>query len=159
LAFDPRLVLGFDGAGGVDEAAIMRGELRVGAVEPRVVDVGLEHPGLEVVAYEATRAGVEEGERLDVTRRPGALVHRQDRAHEHVAAEGEHHHEGPHPAPAPKRLVEPPPEVAIVDLGLVAGVDVWPPRRRRGALGLIWQLAPEPAAKARQPDGEALLVA
>jgi hypothetical protein len=50
--------------------------------------VGLVDPGLEVVRHEPGRDAAEERERLHVAPGPGTLVHRQDRADEHVPRAG-----------------------------------------------------------------------
>ena len=65
-----------------------------------------------------------------MARRPGALVHDEHRAHEHVTAEGKHNDEGPDPAHPLANGVEPLPGIAVVDLGLFARRDV---RARRTA--------------------------
>jgi len=99
------------------------GQLGIGVVELGVIDVGFDDAGLEVVGHQATRHAAEVLERIAVRRHPGALVHAKGRTDEHVPAHGQHHDEGPHPPPAPKRRIEPPAHIAVVDLGLFAGRD------------------------------------
>lgn len=93
-------------------------------------------------------------ERIAVSGHPGALVHAKGRANEHVPAHGQHHHEAPHPLPAPKLRIEPPTQVAVVDLGLLAGRDVGPQHRHLVLHGLVGKLQP----KARDADVEPVLV-
>ena len=42
--------------GRVDQAAVMRGQLRIGPVQLRIVKIGLVHPGLQVVRHQPGRA-------------------------------------------------------------------------------------------------------
>ena len=98
---DPRLVPGLQRPGRVDQAAVMRGELGIGPVDLRVVEVGLVDPGLQVVRHQPGRDAAEERERLDVALGPGPLVHLQHRADEHVPRAGQHHHERPDGAQLP----------------------------------------------------------
>jgi hypothetical protein len=144
---------------GVHEGPEVGGQIGVAAVDLRVVEVGAVDAGAEVVDDGPRRHPAEEGEGGHVRRGPGARVEAQHRAHEHVARPGEDHDEGPHPAPAPRLRVVPAAEVAVVDLGLLAGLG-----RRAGhphplAGGLVGELRPTVAAEAREAHPEAVLVA
>ncbi len=64
----------------------------------------------------------------------------------------------PHPLPAPKLRIEPPTQVAIVDLGFLAGRDVGPKYRHLVLQGLVRELQPDVAPEARDADFEPVLV-
>ena len=159
LALDAWFVLWFQGSCWIDETAVVLGELSIGAVQERVVDVRLDHAGLQIVTDEPGRHRPEELEGGHVARRPGALVHDEHRAHEHVTAEGKHNDEGPDPAHPLANGVEPLAEIAVVDLGLFARRDVRARRRRDIAQVLLGELPPEVSAKARDAHTESVLVA
>ena len=118
---DLRLVTGLPGASRVDEGSVVLGQLGVGAVDLRIVEVRLVDAGLEVIGDQPRRAAAEEGKRLHVAARPFGLVHRDDRAHEHVPGAGQHHDERPQGAAPAGRRVGPHPQLAVVDLGLLTG--------------------------------------
>ncbi len=76
----------------------MLGELSMRAVLERGVGMlALIARVFEIVTDEPGRHRPEELEGGHVARRPGALVHDEHRAHEHVTAEGKHNDEGPDP--------------------------------------------------------------
>ena len=81
-AFHPQFVLRFPRAGGVDQGAVVLGQLGIGAIDLRVVQIRLVHPGLEVVRHQPGRDPAEELERGHVRLGPGTLIHPQHRAHE-----------------------------------------------------------------------------
>ena len=93
----PRLVPRLLPPGGVDEGAEVGGQLGVGAVDLRVVEVGAIDAGAQVVDDGPAGHAVEEGEGGHVRGAPGERVEPQHRAHEHVSRPGEDHDEGPHP--------------------------------------------------------------
>ena len=62
----------------------MRGELGIGPVDLRVIQVRPVDPGLQVVGHQPGGHAAEELERRDVALGPRVLVHRDDRADEHV---------------------------------------------------------------------------
>ena len=99
----------------------MGGQLRVGAVDPRVIQVRPVHPGLEVVGDQAGGHPAEERERSHVAFGPGPLVHGDDRADEQVPRAAQHHRECPdRPDPAGDRI-SPPAQQPVIDLGLLTG--------------------------------------
>ena len=79
---DARFVLGFSGPRRVDQGAVERGELAVGQVDLRVIQIRAHHPGLEVVAHQPRRDAAEELERRHMRSVPGRLVHPQHRLDE-----------------------------------------------------------------------------
>ena len=99
----PGFVLGLERARRVDQGAVVHGQLGVGAVDLRVIQVGFVHPGLEVVTHQPGRHSAEELERRDMTRAPRGLIHPDHRAHEQVPRTRQHHHERPHRDPAWQR--------------------------------------------------------
>jgi hypothetical protein len=115
------LVLGLSDPGGVQQHPVVVGELRVGPVELRVVEVGLQHPVLQVVEHDALRQPSEERRRRNVGGHPLGLVHDKGRPHEEVPAGRQHDHERPQGAPAARFGVEPHPEAAVVHLTLLCG--------------------------------------
>jgi hypothetical protein len=74
LPLDAGLVLRFAGPRRVDQDAVVRGELGIGLVQLRVVEVGLFHASLQIVRDQPGRAAAEERERLDMTGLPGCVV-------------------------------------------------------------------------------------
>ena len=54
-SFHPGFVLGFERPRGVDQGAVVGGQLGVGPVDLRVIQVGFVHPGLEVVTHQPRR--------------------------------------------------------------------------------------------------------
>ncbi len=118
-AFHPCLVTGLQRPGRVNQAAVVRGHLGIGPVELRVVEVGFVHPGLQVVRHQPGRDAAEEPERGGVALGPGALVHLQHRPDEHVPRAGQHHDERPDGAQLAGQRVQPPAQLAVVDLRLL----------------------------------------
>jgi hypothetical protein len=116
----PRLILGLSGPGRVHEHAVVAGQLRVGAVQLRVVQVRGDHAGLEVVGHQPPRRPTEEAQRGHVRLDPRAQRHRQHRADKQVPRAAEDHHKRPHPPGLAGGRVGPRTQVAVVQLGLLA---------------------------------------
>jgi hypothetical protein len=135
------------------------GQLLVGPVQLRVVQVGSIDPGLQVVRHQAAGDPAEEGERLDVAGHPGPLVHLEHRPDEHVPRAGQDHDERPHPPQALQDGVEPRAEEAVVDLGLLAGGHLRTGRRGEVPGPVLGELAPAVAPEAGDADGQSPLVA
>ena len=53
-------------------------------VDLRVIQIGLVHPGAQIIGHQPSRHTAEERERLHVRLGPGVLIHPQHRAHEHI---------------------------------------------------------------------------
>ena len=102
----------------VDQAPVVAGQLGVAAVDLRVIQVRLAHPGLEVIRGELRRDPAEELERGHVRLGPGALGHAHHRADEQVPRVRQHHRKRPHPAAPARRRVRPQPQVPVIHLGL-----------------------------------------
>ena len=137
----------------------MGGHLGIGAVELRVVEVGLVDPGLQVVRHEPCRDAAEEPERLDVALGPGPLVHLQDRPHEHVPRVRQHHDERPDGAEPPGHRVKPPAEHPVIDLRLLPGLGrVRVPHRHLPPAGLLRDVGGDVAAEARHARGQPVLI-
>src|SRR5664279_4242679 len=117
-SFDPGLVLRLLGPRRVDQAAVVLGHLRIGPVEQRVVEVGTDHPGLQVVGNQPQRHPAEELPRRNVRGHPGGGIHAQHRPHEHVPGAGQHDHERLHPPQPATHRIHPAAQVAVVDLCL-----------------------------------------
>ena len=99
--FDAGFVFGFPHPRGVYQHLVMSGEFRISPVYLRVVEVGLGHPGAQVVGHQPARARPEELERRHMGVHPSLLVHHGDRVHEQVPRVHEHHREGPDPSALP----------------------------------------------------------
>ena len=156
---DPGLVAGLDRAGRVDQAAVVCGELGIGPVDLRVIQVGLVHPGLEVVRDQPRRDAAEERERRDVALGPGPLVHHQHRPHEHVPRAREHHHERLHRPQLPGDRVQPAAQLPVIDLRLLTrlgGPRV--PHRHLRAAGLLRHVRRHIPAEALHADTQAALI-
>ena len=137
----------------------MCGELGIGPVDLRVIQVGLVHSGLQVVRHQPGRDAAEEPERSDVALGPGPLVHRQDRPHEHVPRAGQHHHERPHGPQLPGDRVQPPAQLPVVDLRLLPGLRrVRVPHRHLRPAGLLRDVGGDVAAEACHAGRQAVLV-
>ena len=137
----------------------MSGELGIGPVDLRVVEIGLVHPGLQVVRHQPGRNAAEELERLDMALGPGPLVHLQHGTDEHVPRAGQHHHERPHRAELPGHRVEPPAQHPVVDLRLLPGLrrPRVPDRYLRPA-GLLRDVRIHVPAEARHTRRQAVLI-
>ena len=137
----------------------MGGELGIGPVQLRVVEVGLVDPGLQVVRHQPGRDAAEERERLHVALGPRPLVHLQHRADEHVARAGQHHHERPDGPQPPGHRVRPAAQHPVVDLRLLPGLGLprAPDRHLRPA-GLFGDIRRDVASERRDARGQALLV-
>ena len=120
--FHPGLVAGLQRPGRVDQAAVMGGELGIGPVELRVVEVGLVDPGLQVVRNQAGRDAAEEGERLDMALDPGPLVHLQHRAGRTCDANTPAPSRTPTPCGPSRHRVHPAAQQPVVDLRLLPGL-------------------------------------
>ena len=115
---DPRLVAGLLRPRGVDQAAVMLGHLRVRPVQSGVIQVSLDHAGLQVVDDQPVGRRPEVLPGGQVRGHPRGLVHREHRPHEHVPGTGQHDHERPYPADPVGQRVQPPAQIAVVDLRL-----------------------------------------
>jgi hypothetical protein len=137
----------------------MRGELGIGPVDLRVVKIGLVDPGLEVVRDQPGRDPAEELERRDVALGPGPLVHLQHRPHEHVPRAGQHHDERPHGAQPPGQRVQPPAELSVIDLRLLARLGrPRVPHHHLRAAGLLRYVRGDIPAEAGRRHRQALLI-
>jgi hypothetical protein len=119
------------------------GELGIGAVQLRVIQVRPVHPGLEVVRDQSSRDPAEERERLGMRPCPGLLIHPHHGADEQVPGAGQHHHERPHRHRLPADRVAPAAQAPVVDLRLAARLGRWAQHLHLLALaaaGLLRQL-------------------
>ena len=131
----------------------MGGQLSVGAVDLRVIQVGFVHPGLEVVTHQPRRHPTEELERRDMASTPSGLVHPDHRAHEQVPRTRQHHHERPHRHPSSQwQGPTTCPASAVIDLRLTTRLHR--PARHRHLLPshLISEMCCDPT---RTDDSEA----
>ncbi|BCB84878.1 hypothetical protein Psuf_021910 [Phytohabitans suffuscus] len=69
----------------------MLGQLRIRAVQLRVIQISAFHPGGQVVRHDPFRDTADEPERLHMRLGPRPLVHPQHRPHEHVPRVRQHH--------------------------------------------------------------------
>ena len=158
MRLDAGLVLGVIGAGGVDQHLVVAGQLRVRPVDLRVVQVRLAHAGLKVVGHDPARAAAEELKRPHVRLHPGPLIHADHRADEQVPRAGQHHRERPDPPPALRPRVDPQAQVAVVDLGLLAGRERRPPHLQLRPPGPLGEMRSHVAAHAGHAGLQPLLV-
>src|SRR5712691_6125469 len=105
---------------GVDDAAVVAEELAVGSIDPRVVEVGAENAGAQIVGHDPPRRPAEESKRLDMGLQPSRTVLAQHRVEELVPAIGERHEEGVKPTLSSRLRVEPATSVEEIDLRLLA---------------------------------------
>ena len=117
---DPRLVGGPEHPRRVREEPVVRGQLGIGPVDLRVIQVRPVHPGLEVVRDQPGRHPAEERERRHVAFAPPLLVQPDHRPHEQVPRARQHHHERPHRDRLPRRRVQPAAQPPVIDLRLGA---------------------------------------
>jgi hypothetical protein len=136
----------------------MSRKLGMGAVDLRVVEVGLVDPGLEVVRDQPPGHATEERERLHMRGGPLGLVHAQRRADEHVPRARQHHHKRPHRASSPRPGIEPHPQPPVVDLRLRTGRRALTQHRDLPATGLLGQVGRHPAAHAGHRRPQTLLI-
>ena len=137
----------------------MRGHLRIGPVQLRIVKIGLVHPGLQVVRHQPGGHAAEEPERRDVALGPGPLVHLQHRPHEHVPRARQHHDKSPDGAQLPGHRIQPPAELPVVDLRLLPGLSrVRVPHRHLRPADLLRDVGIHIAAEARHAGRQAPLV-
>src|SRR5207249_2322661 len=108
-------------------------DFAVGAIELRVVDVRLEHAGLEIVETDLVRGAAEELECSAVAFHPRRLVAFQHRPHEDAPAEREYHDERLHDAATTGHGVFPHTHPAEVHLGDLT--RRWWRLAHRGVLG------------------------
>ena len=154
--FHLRLVLRLAGPGRVDQAAVMRGQLGIGPVDLRVIQIRPVHPGLQVVRHQPGRHSAEEPERRDMALGPRMLVHADDRADEHVPRAAQHHRERVHRVPASRRRVGPAAHLPVIDLRLGARLGRHQPQHRdlrpAGLLGQVRRHIPaQRRHRRRQP--------
>ena len=136
----------------------MGGELPEGLVDQRVIQVGLDDPGLQVVRDDPPWRAPEELQSQHVGLDPGALVHAQHGSQEHQARAGQDDDEAPHPAHALRRRVEPPAQQAIVDLGFVPGRRGVAQHPNRVTGHLLVEVGPDEPAQRGLRDAEAVVV-
>ena len=135
----------------------MRGQLGIGAVDPRVIQVRPVHPGLEVVRDQPGRHPAEELERRHVALGPGPLVHPDHRADEQVPRAAQHHRERPDRVAAARSTgSSPAAQLAVVDLRLLARPAGCQPQhphlRPAGLLGQVRRHIPaQRGHRRRQP--------
>ena len=138
----------------------MGGQLGIGPVDLRVIQVRLVHPGLEVVWHQPGRHPAEKLKRRGMALGPGPLVHRQHRPHEHVPRAAQHHHERLHRAQLPGRRVQPAAQLPVIDLRLLTRLSrarIQHPHLRPA--DLLRHVRRHPPAQARHADGQAALIA
>ena len=137
----------------------MRRQLGIGPVDLRVVEIGLVDPRLQVVRDQPGGHAAEELERRHVALGPRPLVHLQHRADEHVPRARQHHHERPDSAQLPGHRVQPPAQLAIVDLRLLPGLSQpRAPHRDLRPAGLLRDVRRHVTAQARDTGSQAVLV-
>ncbi len=154
------LVLRLPRPRGVDEHAVVAGQLGVGTVELGVVQVRADHAGLEVIGHQPPGRSAEEAQRGHVRLDPYGQRHRHHRADEQVPRAGQHHHKRPHPPGLAGGRVGPQAQVAVVQLGLLAGRWVGLAHRDLPPDGLtVGHGRPDVAAEAGDAGLQAVLVA
>jgi len=158
MRLDAGLVLGVIGAGRVDQDAVVAGQLGVRPVDLRVIQVRLEHPGLQVVRHDPGRDTAEELERLHVRLDPRPLVHPDHRPDEQVPGVAQHHRERPHPPAPPRARIEPRAQVAVIHLRLGAGRRRRPPDLQLRLPRPLRELRPHVPADAGHARRQALLI-
>ena len=157
VRLDDSLVPGMIGPGRVDQAPVVGGQLGIAAVDLRVIQVRLAHPGLEVVRHQPPRRPAEELERGHVRLDPGPLGHAHRRADEQVPRVRQHHRERPHPPPPARRRVRPQPHVPVIHLGLGARRHRRPGHPDLLRPGPVREMRPHVAAHAGHARLQALL--
>jgi hypothetical protein len=154
-----RLILRLAGPGGVDEHAVVAGQLGIGAIQFGVVQVRADDTGLEVVGHQPPGRPTEEPQRRDVGLHPDSKRHRQHRADEQVPRAAQHHHKRPHPPPLAAGRVGPLTQVAVVQLGFLTRRRVGLAHRDHPAQRLpIGHRRPHIAAEAGDRHGKAALI-
>ena len=105
----------------------MGGHLAVRSVQNRVVEVGLVHPGPQVVWHEDLGAAADEGERAHMRANPVLKLLRPRGLGERVAARPEHRHEDLRfPDLARSRVNHPDGRAAVIDEHLLASAVLLP---------------------------------
>ncbi len=150
-----RLVLRFPGPRRVDQHAVVMGELVIGPVDLRVVEIRLDHPGLQVVRHQTAGQTTEELSRRHMGGDPLGLVHLERGPHEHVPAERQHQHERPQRPPPSCLRVEHDPEAAVVDLTFLARRRILPADRHPRQQHLLSQGHVRVAPQRRLAHGQA----
>ena len=158
MRLDDGLVPRMVGPRRVDQAPVVAGQLGVGAVDLRVIQVRLAHPGLEVVRSYLRRDPAEELERGHVRLGPGPLGHAHGRADEQVPRVRQHHRERPHPAAPARRRIGPQPQVPVIHLGLGTRRRRRPRRPHQLGPYLAREMRPHVPAQAGHARGQALLI-
>ena len=98
----------------------MGGQLGIGPVDLRVIQVRAVHPGLQVVRHQPGRHPAEERERRHMALAPPLLIQPDHRPHEQVPRARQHHHERPDRHRLPGRRVQPAAQPPVIDLRLRA---------------------------------------
>ena len=113
----------------IGNKTIMPFEFGVGAVDGWIIQIGLDHTGLEIIQQHGLWTAVKEFEGPDMTVQPSVGVLAFHEPNIAVAAVGQHHDKGPDLLPdfAQKQRY-----LAEVHLGLIAGVRFQPHRYRTG---------------------------
>ena len=137
----------------------MSSELGIGPVELRIVKIGFVHPGPQIIRHQPGRDAAEELKRRDMALGPGALVHLQHRAHEHVPRAAQDHHERPHRAKLPGDRVQPAAQLPVIDLRLFPGLSrMRVPHPHLRPAGLLRHVRRHIPAEAGDADRQALLI-
>ena len=137
----------------------MGGQLGIGPVDLRVIQVRLVHPGLQVVRDQPGRDAAEERERHDVALGPGPLVHPQHRPDEHMPRIRQDHDERPDRAQLPGDRVQPAAQLPVVDLRLLTRLGrPRVPHHHLPAADLLRHVRRDIPAEALHADGQAVLV-
>ncbi len=108
----------------------MDGQLGIGPVDLRVIQVRPVHPGLQVVRHQPGRHPAEEPERRHMALGPRQLVHLDHRADEHVPGAAQHHRERIDRVPAASPRVGPAAHLPVIDLRLCPGLSRDQPQHR-----------------------------
>jgi hypothetical protein len=119
-AFHLAFVLGRPRSVGADQEAVVLRLPTVRLAEHRVVQVGLEHRGFEIVDDDPTRCATEPLERMPMAREPGADLLVEDELGVLVAAVAERHHEDPCAARSRADGIEQGASESEIDLRLLA---------------------------------------
>jgi hypothetical protein len=154
-----RLVTRLPGPGRVYQAAVVGGQLRIGPVDLRVIQVRPVHPGLEVVGDQPRRDSAEELERRHMALGPRPLIHLDHGPDEQQPRAAQHHREHVHRVPAPGPRIGPAPHLPVVDLGLLPGLGrLQPQHPHLRAAGLLRQVRRHIPAQRRHRHRQPALI-